>query len=475
MKFNLFEFYPDDIFKPLATKNREFYWHLITDLYEGFYSDEADSIDSMVDSSEIRQAIEDRILENGVEISEEDSSDKPITVDGAKIDASRIFKYLKDCGWLKTDKNGVKVGVYMSPRIGNLVEMLSQSRFEMSDELGSHVFVLRSILLTLTEKKNNSAEDIQTALKGAVFQARSVSRLMNTLSAEMLELYEKIGQVAELRLKASIFFDEFVDTPSFQALNSINGNNHPYRYKAEILKMIDDLEYSSQRDEILEKYRESGTSDKQIEQYFTYLRTIRRVFSSVENLKNRVDRNHGKLVKRVNDSIRYQRRYGHGISTFENALKELKELDAEFEFKGEIHLLETAFFENNFNLPKRKKPPIQLKDGIRKPLSKREKIRSQLKREFRKLYRMNDDKVQEYLEGLFKGQEGKFLYSQDVIIDDYYHYVCFSSLRRLCHPSTKRRSLYKNTLSRYQFEILSDELTEHDVCHCRPFKITRVQ
>lgn len=228
MKFNLFEFYPDDIFKPLASKNREFYWHLISELHVGFYSDEADSIDSMVDSAEIRQAIEDRVLEHGIEITEEDSNLNPITVDAAKVEASRIFKYLKDCGWLKTDKNGLKVGVYMSPRIGNLVEMLSQSRFEMSDQLGSHVFTLRSVLLTLTEKKNNSAEDIQTALKGAVFQARSVSRLMNTLSAEMLELYEKIGQVAELSLKASLFFNEFVETPSFQALNSINGNNHPY-------------------------------------------------------------------------------------------------------------------------------------------------------------------------------------------------------------------------------------------------------
>lgn len=475
MKFNLFEFYPDDIFKPLASKNREFYWHLISELHEGFYSDEADSIDSMVDSAEIRQAIEDRVLENGIEITEEDSNLNPITVDAAKVEASRIFKYLKDCGWLKTDKNGLKVGVYMSPRIGNLVEMLSQSRFEMSDQLGSHVFTLRSVLLTLTEKKYNSAEDIQTALKGAVFQARSVSRLMNTLSAEMLELYEKIGQVAELSLKASLFFNEFVETPSFQALNSINGNNHPYRYKAEILKMIDELEYSNHRDEILEKYRESGASDKQISQYFSDLQTIRRIFSSVESLKNRVDRNHGKLVKRVNDSIRYQRRYGKGISAFETALRELKNINSDFDFKGEVHPLETAFFEDNFNLPKRKKPPIQLKDGTRKPLSKREKIRSQLKREFRKLYRMNDDKVQEYLEGLFDGQEGRLLYSEDVIIDDYYHYICFSSLRRLCQPSTKRRSLYKNTLSRYQFEILSDELTEHDVCHCRPFKITRVQ
>ncbi|CAN8139638.1 hypothetical protein THIOSC15_1730005 [uncultured Thiomicrorhabdus sp.] len=474
MKFNLFEFYPNDIFKPLASKNREFYWHLISDLHEGFYSDEADSIDSMVDAAVIRQAIEDRVLESGMKFTEEDPGDGPVTVDAARAEASRIFKYLKECGWLKTDKNGLNVGVYMSPRIGNLIEMLAQSRFEMSDQLGSHVSVLRSILINLTEKKRNSAEDIQSNLKGAVIQARSVSRLMNTLSAEMLELYEKIGQVAELSLKASLFFNEFVESPSFQALNSINGNNHPYRYKTEILKMIDKLEYSSHRDENLEKYRNSGASDKQMEQYFSDLQTIRRIFSSVENLKNRVDRNHGKLVKRVNDSIRYQRRYGNGISVFETALKELRTLDEDMGFKGRIHSLETAFFEDNLNLPRRKKPPIKLKEGVRKPLSKREKIRSQLKREFRKLYRMNDAKVQEYLAGLFEPMEGNVLYSENIIIDTYYHYVCFSSLRRLCHPSTKKMSLYKSTLSQYQFEILSHNLAEHDVCHCRPFKITKV-
>jgi len=474
MKFNLFEFYPDDIFKPLASKNRGFYWQLISELYEGFYSDEADSIDSMVDSAEIRQAIENRVLDNGVELSEEDSSDNPITIDGAKSESSRIFKYLKECGWLKTDKNGVKVGVYMSPRIGNLVEMLSQSRFEMSDQLGSHVYTLRAILLALIENKNNSAEDIQTALKGAVLQARSVSRLMNTLSAEMLELYEKIGQVAELSLKASLFFNEFVETPSFQALNSINGNNHPYRYKAEILRMIDELEYTNHRDKIIEKYHESSVSDKHIEQYFSSLQTIRRIFSSVENLKNRVDRNHGKLVKRVNDSIRYQRRYGNGISTFENALKELKGFEHDFEISGRIHPLETAYFQDNLNLPKRKKPPIQLTEGIRKPLSKREKIRSQLKREFRRLYRMNDEKILAYLENLFTRQNSSLIYSENIIVDDYYEYICFSYLRRLCRPSKKRASRYKNTLGLYQFEILSDELTEHDVCHCRPFKIERI-
>lgn len=474
--FELFEFYPDEIFKPLAcTKHKRFYWRLITEIYQGFYSDEADPVDSMVDASEIRHAIENLLMDNGVEISESsDNEDIPLSLNNVKTNASLVFSNLKNCGWLKTDKNGVKVGVYMSPRVGNLIELLSQSRFEMSDQLGSHVFTLRSLLRDIHENKNNSAEDIMTASRSAVNQAKSVSQLMNTLSAEMLELYEKIGQTSELSAKAKLFFDEFIQTPSFQALHSINGNNHPYRFKPEILKVIDQLEFGDIKDTILEKLNGSNATEKKIGQYFSNLQTIRKVFSNVETLKNRVDRNHGKLVKRVNDSLQYQRRYSDGVGVFKAALKQLKANDLGLDFNSQLHYLQTGFYEENFNLPKRKKPPIQLTNGIKKSISKREQIRTKFQREYRKLYRMDGEKILAYLDELFQNFESSTLNSESIIVDDYYQYICFSTIRRLCNLTNKTSVRYKDVLKRYQFKIISDQPIEHDVCLCRSFKITKV-
>ena len=473
--FNLFDFYPDEIFKPLASKHRVFYWRLISDLYEAFYSDHAETDDSMVDEPVIRRAIEESALDYGVEVYENEGKEEyqNVKLDNLQTNISYIYKLLKDYGWLKTDKVGLKIGVYMPPRVGNLVRLLSQSRFDISDKLGSHVFVLRTVLLNLIEKKENSPEEVHSALKGAVENARNVSELMNTLSAEMLELYDKIGQVSELKIKANLFFNEFVETPTFRALQSINGNNHPYRYRAEIIQMIDQLEYGDIKDEILDKYKQSGLSEKKVGQYYSYLKTIRRIFSSAESLKSRVDTNHGKLIKRVSDSIHYQRRYKGSMDTFNLALKKLKSSDNDNAFKGNIYPLEIAFTAENLNLPPHKKPQMENTERTRKAIPKRKKIRSQLKREFRKLYRMNNAKVESYLESLFKDSPENTIDSSSIIIDEYYDYLCFSALRRLCQPSMKRKSRYQGTLDSYQIEILSHELSQHDVCHCRPFKITR--
>ena len=359
---NLFDFYPDEIFKPLASKNRWFYWRVIAELHDAFFGDDADAVDSMIDDSEVKRAIEDILIDTGKEINEDGESNTPLTTDVIKSNTTQIFNYLRDSGWLKTDKNGLKIGVYMSPRIANLVQLLMLSRYEMSEQLGSHVFLLRSVLQSLLAKQS-SMEDVSTALRGAVNQARAVSQLMNALSAEMLELYEKIGEVSELSLKADLFFNHFIDSPAFKVLNSLNGDNHPYRYKAEILKMVDQLEYSSIKDKVLDLYSESDEAEKLSDQYFNNLRIIRKIFSNVENLKSRVDRNHGKLVKRVNESIRYQRRYGNGIGVYETVLSELKaaKLNShDLQLDSLVVELQPAYSDVNFRLPAQKKTTYRI-------------------------------------------------------------------------------------------------------------------
>lgn len=472
---NLFDFYPEEIFKPLGcTKHKRSYWSLITDIYQAYFADDADTVDSIIDKSLILKSIEDFLVNGTVLLDTSGEITEEFSLNNVQSNASMVFNNLKNWGWFKVDKNGLKVGVYMSPRVGNLIESLSNSRFDMSEQLGSQVYIVRSLIKSILNDKKLPFEELKGMSATAAKEARSISRLMNTLSAEMLVLYEKIGQVNALKDKASLFYEEFVTTTTFQALNSINSNNHPYRYKSEILQAIEKIEFSERKQEIIESWRISGASESDLEKFIANLHAIRRIFDSAAILKERVDKNHGKLVKRFTDSVSYQRRYGNDSGLFESTIKGLKECSEELRIDSPVFYVDTAYYQENFNLPRSQPKPIETKATERKSVSQEEKIRTSLRRNFRRLYRIDNDKLANCLELLFKDTNARFLRSTDIPIDDYYAYLCFANARRLCKQTKKLSRRFKGVLKDYEFKIESEDLENHaDVCQCRPFRIIK--
>lgn len=479
---NLFDYYPEAIFNPLASPNKRLYFAVIESLYSTFFDDSAEYIETTIEIAKIKSHIEHVLFDS--ELGAYFDEDKGVEVELKSIEdfknrAGAIYSKLKESGWLKIDKDGVRQRIYMSPRINGLIEFLSKSSHNFSDEIGGSVFSIYQTLLGVSSQ-NYSAKDIVGALNNATSQSRRISQRMNNLGAELLDLHEKLGELLDLSEKTKMFFEDFIGNSSFTAYKDIKGTNHPFRFKSEILKLLENLEYNpSLREKIIALLQEAGNidSEKAHADLMGMLRIIRDVFYSTEPLLNRIDRNHGRLVKRVNEAVKYQQRTPSSTSErFTEALSLIKQSDNENdEFGVNSPVTKVyAYKDSNFTLPSCKKPAIQTQQtfansGISSPRA----MQIKLSRDYAQRLFITQDGFLGWLEQQFQQHNTDDISSINIEVNTIEDTIFFAQSRRLCKPSHEQKKQFNNVLDKYGFTLLSEDTVEHETVICRPFKLSK--
>jgi hypothetical protein len=479
---NLFDFYPEAIFNPLASPNKRLYFDVIESLYSTFFDDSAEYLETTVEIPRIKSHIEQILFDgeldtyfdedNGVEVELK-------SVDDYKNKANAIYSKLKESGWLKIDKDGVRQRIYMSPRINGLIDFLSKSSRDFSDEIGGSVFSIYQILLAVSSEKYG-ASDVAGALSNAVSDSKRISRRMNNLGAELLDLHEKLGGLLDLSEKTKMFFEDFIGNSSFTAYKDIKGANHPFRFKSEILKLLDNLEYTpTLRDRIIINLQEAGHigNEKAHAYLLDMIRIIRNVFYSTEPLLNRIDRNHSRLVKRINEAVKYQQRTPSSISErFTKALDLIKQSDNlidEFGVSSPVPKI-YAFKDSNFTLPTSKKPVIQPQQTLANSgISSHKAMQIKLARDYAQRLFITQDGFLCWLEQQFQRHDAEDIPSSDIEVNTIEDTVFFAQARRLCNPSHEQKEQFNTAMDRYDFTLLSEKIIEHETVICRPFKLSK--
>jgi hypothetical protein len=478
----LFDFYPEAIFSPLASPNKRLYFDVIFSLYSTFFDDSAEYLETTVEIPRIKSHIEQMLFDSelGTYFDEDNGVEVELkSIDDYKNKANAIYSKLKESGWLKIDKDGVRQRIYMSPRINGLVDFLSKSSRNFSDEIGGSVFSIYQVLLAVSSQKYSSS-DVAGALNNAVSDSRRISRRMNNLGAELLDLHEKLGELLDLSEKTKMFFEDFIGNSSFTAYKDIKGANHPFRFKSEILKLLDNLEYNhSLRDKIIANLQEAGNSDseKAHADLLDMLRIIRNVFYSTEPLLNRIDRNHGRLVKRINEAVKYQQRTPSSISErFTEALSLIKQSDNESDKFGVSSPVPKiyAYKDSNFTLPSIKKPAIQTQQTIANSgISSLRAMQIKLSRDYAQRLFITQDDFLGWLEQQFEQHNADNVSSINIEVNCIEDTIFFAQSRRLCKPSHEQKKQFNSVLDRYGFTLLSEDTVEHETVICRPFKLSK--
>ncbi len=476
---SIFNYYPESIFSPLSNKNKKIYWSVIERLFHAYFDESAEVLEATISPKQIRKEIEQSLAITKDEYEVEEDDVAITSLEGISTHAQLIYNKLKDTGWLKIEKEGVKFGVYMSPRIINLIDFFINTQSNTSENVGVSVISIYQSLQSIPSD-NYTSTDIKSALLGALDNSKRMQRLMTNLSSEMLDVHEKIGEVNDLGEKTALYFNEFIKSAPFESLKSIKGSNHPYRFKAEIIEWLDKLEYTALNKSIIDKLV-SGKEESRREikeDYISKLRQIRKIFNNTAPLLDRIDRNHNKLVKRTNEAIRYQQRNSSkATEIFTHALESIKDLPVGKDdqlFIKSPHTELLGFIDLNFTIPKYKKPPIKTKIIPKaRRLSKKKRIETQLYREYRTRLSASESEYLDWLNVLFSHHKTTELSSEDIQVNTIEDYIFFTLSRRLCKPSHQNKRKYKNTQERYEFSILSEGLEEHEISICRPFLLTK--
>ena len=117
----LFERLPERLFAPLASPNRHRYWKLLCQLYERRFGPDAPLPPSFgFPTREITRDIEEELqAQDEWELESGERLETPVG-----IRAIEIFNRLRDSGWMRVDRHGVRDMVSMAPAVAQFMSRL---------------------------------------------------------------------------------------------------------------------------------------------------------------------------------------------------------------------------------------------------------------------------------------------------------------------------------------------------------------
>ena len=232
----LFAQLPDRLFAPLASTNRHQYWRLICALYDRRFGPDAPIPPSAGFAvREITRDLEDELLfiENW-ESELEQASDHPDPVIDNRAHA--IYTRLRDCGWLRVERMGVREMVTMAPTVAQFLNKLVE--FAQTGPL----FVagkVRSIEVNL--KLVISGEGDGDSLQEAAAQARSLLEHIRNTGTNVRDLMSALGKEQATAEYVRRFFTDFVERVFIGDYRELRTRDHPLMRRQDILRTVEEL------------------------------------------------------------------------------------------------------------------------------------------------------------------------------------------------------------------------------------------
>ncbi|MBX9798101.1 MAG: hypothetical protein K2Y13_01455 [Burkholderiaceae bacterium] len=228
-------------------------WDLILRLYHRFFgADCIPSHDAGYLEGDIVREIERFLLDTSVfEPEEGELPDMPLSAR-----AHQRLNRLIDAGWFIREELGVRKFIGMHPVIVRLIDTLDEFAQEGPQFIAGQIQVIHSQLLRVQHDPKSQASGFHAA-------ARECARLIKSLSATTFRVRDLIKAMSEThstREYIERFFSDYISELYVRDYKLLRTENHPLRYRWEILAIISDLQHDEAKyNALLEGYRDIPT------------------------------------------------------------------------------------------------------------------------------------------------------------------------------------------------------------------------
>lgn len=236
-----------------------------------------------------------------------DAAQKPAT-DAALSRARHIYVRLNQTGWLEEEQFGLRVTVDMPMGPILLLEVLWRLKQGPASRLGGVVVQIRNALRACRQDPRLAALGLRQATETA---EQFVQSLRATLSA-LKQVSQAVMASESLEQRLQTFFEDFIDGLLLKDFAAIHTVNHPYRFKGEILALVQELSHDSGGlAEIGRAYSEArlagdlsaGRAEAQAD-----LLALAQTFDRIDEMFQRVDGFRRQLEQKLRNTIRYAER-----------------------------------------------------------------------------------------------------------------------------------------------------------------------
>ena len=284
----LFKRLPDRLFAPLASANRSQYWKLLCLLHAKRFGPEA----PLPPSSgflmrEITADIAEELQYQDWEPEGEDvTQSTPLAVR-----ANMVFNRLREAGWIRVDRVGVREMVTMAPAVTHFMGRLVEFAHTGPEFVSGRIRSIEANLKLLFDESTDGS-----SLHEAARQSRALLEHVRIAGTNVRDLMLEIGRVDATGEFVRRFFDDYVERMFIGDYKELRTREHPLARRQEILRLIIHVQQTpSIRDRLMKWYIE-----KQAELDIAHAQALfERDIQKVEDLR-RID----EYLDRLDDEIR---------------------------------------------------------------------------------------------------------------------------------------------------------------------------
>ncbi|WP_238154093.1 Wadjet anti-phage system protein JetA family protein [Xanthomonas campestris] len=230
----LFKLLPGELFRPLASPNREHHWILLCRLFDEFFGPDAPMPPSVgLPRREITAAIERYLLADDLwEAEEGDIPDAPLPAR-----AQTLYERLRGAGWLRQERVGAREMVSMPPLVAQFLSTL----IDFSEHGPTFVSAkVRSIELQLHQVVEGRAG--ADALDEAADQARKLLVSLSSMSLQVRDLMPELSKAETTAQFARQWFERYVGQFFIGDYADLHRADHPLARRSSILAMVRQIE-----------------------------------------------------------------------------------------------------------------------------------------------------------------------------------------------------------------------------------------
>lgn len=342
-----------EIFRPLASPNRELVWAVLIELYARFFGPDSENPDTGYSLRTVHEAVEG-FLSRRPDLSDPDEEEAgtPLNVRSANL-VSRLV----ECGWLARHQDGAVSRIGMRPVVGAFFELIRGFAEDGATIVAGEVQMIRSSL----EAAFRDPEGHSAAFAAAALKTRQLITHLNHTSVRVQELMTYLAQSETTALYLKDFFEAYVSQIFIADYHQLRTTNHPLHSRNEILERAALIKHDPEKFAALKRgyytHRSNATPaeiERQLEKDFKRLQR----FDDVEIYLDRLDAGVARATRQALTYLQYKLRTPGQLETL---LRQVADAAIAADDAGKPLMMPflpgPMFSETSLRKPKAPKPP----------------------------------------------------------------------------------------------------------------------
>ena len=293
----------NDLFKPLASINSKIYSISLFALYRYLVVEQTEIGECT--PIKAKQVIRNSLLENGQETHLQEE-DEELRVYDEPDDAARIYRRLKECGWLREmDGEGYRRETFMPSVAASIISALENISQGPIAKLGSTCQGIYSAIRTVQSNPQNGISNIEFAADCA----RRFYKELISMAANCQEIAYTMREEHTGKKLFETFFEDFLKKILLEDYSKLNLTTHPYRYRAVTISEIFDIQQNKQVwQALVEKHNKEYQTNSQLEseeQLNSELNDIVQILENIDTTLKRIDHYRRTMTKRTREAMQY--------------------------------------------------------------------------------------------------------------------------------------------------------------------------